>query len=226
MNKRQLIIGNKNYSSWSLRPWLFMKYYKLPFEEVRIPLYCVGSTEKIARYSPSGLVPALVDGDITVWDTLAICEYLSETYLDGKAWPQDRQARAHARAVSAEMHSGFANVRKHLSMNVRARFQWQYINSDVEREIARILTLWETCRTQFASAGPWLFGEFSIADAMYVPVCLRFDRYNVPLNALAQAYVEHVLALDAMREWCEAALLEKEVIGWAENAQLLRVDKI
>lgn len=225
METRQLIIGNKNYSSWSLRPWLLMKYYRVPFQEIRIPLYCVGSNEKILRYSPSGLVPALVDGDVTVWDTLAICEYVSETYLDGKGWPSDRKIRAHARAISAEMHAGFAHVRKHLSMNVRARFQWQHINSDVEREIARILQIWDACRAKYTSAGPWLFGEFSIADAMYAPMCLRFHGYNVPVNATATAYIAQMLAVDPMREWCEAARQEKAVIGWTENTQLLRFEE-
>lgn len=224
MGAPQLIIGNKNYSSWSLRPWLLLKYHAVAFEEIRIPLYKVGSSENILRYSPSGLVPALVDGDVSVWDTLAICEYISEAYLDGRGWPQERKARAHARAVSAEMHAGFTQLRKHLSMNVRAVFQWQTINADVDREITRILQIWETCRSLYASTGPWLFGEFSIADAMYAPVCLRFTGYNTPVNDSAKNYIAQMLANSALREWCDAARQEKEVIGWTENTQLLKLE--
>jgi len=224
MDSRQLIIGNKNYSSWSLRPWVFMKYHALAFEEIRIPLYRAQSSQQLLAYSPTGMVPVLADGDITVWDSLAICEYISETYLDGKGWPQPHKARAYARSISAEMHSGFSNLRKALSMNVRARFQWQTVNSDVDNEIARIFAIWDDCRAQFGSAGPWLFGEFSIADAMFAPVCLRFDRYNVPLTAIVQAYVEQMLGWTVMKEWCDAARQETEVIAWAENAQFLKLE--
>ncbi len=225
MTKRTLVIGNKNYSSWSLRPWLFMRVHNIPFEEIRIPLYAANTKERLARYSPSGLVPTLVDGDITVWDSLAILEYLSEAYLDGNGWPASTKARAEARSVSAEMHSGFANVRKHLSMNVRARFQWRHINDAVERELSRIFQIWETCLARDGADGPWLFGKFSIADAMYAPVCLRLDRYNVPVSDTVKAYVNQALALPPMQEWCAAAYEEKEVIGWAENSELLRIEE-
>ena len=225
MSNRQLIIGNKNYSSWSLRPWYFMRMHEIPFEEIRIPLYAVDSAERIAKYSPSGLVPALIDDGLHVWDSLAICEYVSEAYLDGAGWPSARAARARARSVSAEMHAGFSNIRSNLSMNVRARFQWQFIDESVERELQRIKTIWNDCRAEFGGGGPWLFGEFSIADAMYVPVCLRLQNYNVPLEGAVRDYVRHVLASSAMMAWCEEALREKEVIAWAENAKLPRIEK-
>lgn len=220
----ELVIGNKNYSSWSLRPWLFLSYHAIPIKETRIPLYALGSKERIASYSKAGMVPILIDGDVTVHDSLAICEYVSDAYLDGRGWPQSRDARAVARSVSAEMHSGFANLRQHLSMNLRARFHWQTINDDVERDIARIVQIWDECRARFAKGKPWLFGEFSIADAMFAPVCTRFKSYNVPMTASTAEYVEQMLALPSMQAWYTAARAEKEVIGWTENARLLRIE--
>lgn len=225
MGNLKLIIGNKNYSSWSLRPWLFMKVHNISFEEIRIPLYTANTKDRLAPYSPSGLVPVLIDGDVTVWDSLAILEYLSETRLHGNGWPSSAAARAEARSVSAEMHAGFSSLRKHLSMNVRARFQWRHIDDTVERELSRIFQIWEGCLSRHGGDGPWLFGAFSIADAMYAPVCLRLDRYNVPVNSRIRAYMNQTLTLQPMREWCAAAYEEKEVIGWAENAELLRIEQ-
>jgi len=132
--------------------------------------------------------------------------------------------RAHARAVSCEMHSGFVNVRKHLSMNVRTRFQWQFINDDVERELQRIVAIWNDCRAKYGTRGSWLFGEFSIADAMYAPVVLRLQSYNVPVDAVAQAYMEQMLSLPELKQWCAAGREEKEVLAFAENAQLKRLE--
>ena len=200
-----LVVGNKNYSSWSLRPWLAMKVLKLPFEEKRIPLYGPGSKEEILKYSPSGKVPCLIDGTTRVWDSLAILEYLAEKHP--QLWPADAAARATARAISAEMHSGFPNLRTHMSMNVRKRYPGKGRTKDVEAEIARIVAIWSACRK------PFLFGEFGAADAMYAPVVLRFRTYEVALPAACRAYADAVLALPAMREWIAAAERETEALA-------------
>ncbi|MDP2784621.1 MAG: glutathione S-transferase family protein [Sulfurimicrobium sp.] len=211
-----LVIGNKNYSSWSLRPWLFMKKSGVPFEEIRIPLYQPGSSEKLREYSPSGLVPLLLDGDLRVWDSLAICEYVSEKFLDGKGWPADRRVRAVARSVSAEMHAGFLAVRANLPMNLRAKFAWKSVNDEVDAGIRRIIEIWTRCREQHGGAGPWLFGEFTIADAMYAPVAWRFNSYGVPLEGEAARYLHTLLEMDEMRAWHAGALGETEVLPQCE----------
>lgn len=215
MNKLTLVIGNKNYSSWSFRPWLFLKHNRVSFSEIRIPLYQEGSSAELRKYSPSGLVPALIHGDLTVWDSLAICEYVSEVFLGGGGWPKDPRARAVARSVSAEMHAGFQNVRSNLPMNLKASFSWRHVNDEVEREIGRIIDIWETCRSH-AAGGPWLFGEFSIADAMFAPVALRFHVYGVPLGDVARQYVQSVLALKETQAWHADALKETEVLSQME----------
>lgn len=219
----KLIIGNKNYSSWSLRPWLFLKYHNISFSEVWIPLYTPEGTEQLMKYSPSGLVPALVDGDLTVWDSLAICEYVSEMYLNGKGWPDDVKTRAVARSVAAEMHSGFQHLRGKLSMNLKARFEWNFVNEDVDRDIRRIEAVWEQCRARYGRGGPWLFGEFSIADAMYAPVATRFHTYQVPISDTCREYVNHVLQMPEMREWYAAGEKEQEVIAQSEVTHLKRI---
>ncbi len=212
MEKLTLVIGNKNYSSWSLRPWLLLKQYVILFEEIRIPLYQADSKEALARYSPSGLVPALIHGDITVWDSLAICEYAQELFPSLAMWPRDREARAIARSVSAEMHSGFTAVRTHMPMNCKKSFPGKGWNPDSEAEIQRITRLWRDCRSQYGQNGSMLFGEFSIADAMYAPVAIRFNTYQVELDNVSQAYVSALLALPAMQEWFTAARSEEEVM--------------
>lgn len=212
MGPYTLIIGNKNYSSWSLRPWLLMKQADLPFDEIRIPLYCAGTKAAILKVSPSGKVPALIDGDITVWDSLAICEYLAERHPEKKLWPENPAARAEARSVSAEMHSGFAKLREHMAMNVRGRFPGTRRAPGVEQDIERIVAIWNGCRHRHRERGPFLFGNFSIADAMYAPVALRFVTYAVPLNASAQGYADTLLQLPAMQEWMASAKAETEVI--------------
>lgn len=211
-----LVIGNKNYSSWSLRPWLFMKKSGVPFEEIRIPLYQPGSAEKLREYSPSGLVPLLLDGDLSVWDSLAICEYVSEKFLGDKGWPADRQARAVARSVSAEMHAGFQAVRANLPMNLRAAFAWKPVNDEVDAGIRRIVEIWTRCRQQYGRSGPWLFGEFCIADAMYAPVAWRFNSYGVPLEGEAARYLRTLLDMEEMRAWQAGALGESEVLPQCE----------
>jgi glutathione S-transferase len=197
-----LVIGNKNYSSWSLRPWLAMKELGLAFDEVRIPLYRPGSKEEILRYSPAGRVPILRDGDTVVWDSLAILEYLAERHP--RLWPGDAAQRANARAISAEMRSGFAALRQHMSMNTRKRYPGKGRTPEVLADIARIEQIWGAAR------GPFLFGAFSAADAMYAPVVLRFRTYDVSVRN--QRYVDAMLALPAMRDWIEAAEREPETI--------------
>jgi glutathione S-transferase len=199
-----LVIGNKNYSSWSLRPWIAMKARGIAFEEKRITLYVPGAKEQILEHSPAGKVPCLIDGDILVWDSLAILEYLAER--EPMLWPAEAAERARARAISAEMHSGFPNLRSRMSMNVRRRYPGKGRSPEVETEIRRIVQIWSQRR------GPFLFGEFGAADAMYAPVVLRFRTYAVELPPPCRAYCEAMLALPALREWIEAAERESESI--------------
>jgi glutathione S-transferase len=197
-----LVIGNKNYSSWSLRPWIAMKVLGLSFEEKRIALYGPGAKEQILTHSPAGKVPCLIDGAVTVWDSLAILEYLAETHR--QLWPADAAERARARSLSAEMHSGFANLRTHMSMNVRKRYPGQGRTPEVQGEIARVVQIWNAC------SKPFLFGAFGAVDAMYAPVVLRFRTYEVELPQPARAYADAVLELPAMKEWIAAAGRETE----------------
>jgi glutathione S-transferase len=206
-----LIIGNKNYSSWSLRSWLTLKQSGLTFEEVRIPLDLPDTHTRILEYSPSGRVPALRQDNLTIWESLAICEYIAELVPDRHLWPTDPAARAVARAVSAEMHAGFSNLRAEMPMDCHAR-RSQAATSAVQQDIDRIFVLWQACRQQFGQGGEFLFGEFSIADAMFAPVTSRFVTYDVALTPAAQAYVNAVWGLPAMQEWLSAAEAEAEVL--------------
>jgi glutathione S-transferase len=199
-----LVIGNKNYSSWSLRPWIAMKVLNLEFHEKRIPLYGPGAKAEILKHSPAGKVPCLIDGGTTVWDSLAILEYLADKHR--QLWPSDPAERARARSISAEMHSGFPNLRNHMSMNVRKRYPGKGRTPEVQAEISRIVQMWNACRK------PFLFGAFGAADAMYAPVVLRFRTYEVDLPQPARAYADAMLALPAMREWIAAAEREAETI--------------
>jgi glutathione S-transferase len=198
----QLVIGNYNYSSWSLRAWLAMKVFGFPFDAIRIPLYGPGAKQEILKHSPAGKVPTLKDGGIVVWDSLAIMEYLAEK--NPKVWPAASAERARARSVSAEMHSGFPNLRHHMSMNVRKRYPGKGRTPETLEEIRRIEAIWSQAK------GPFLFGPFSAADAMYAPVALRFRTYEVQVSN--RAYMEAVLALPAMQEWIAAAEREVESI--------------
>jgi glutathione S-transferase len=210
MNSYRLVIGNKNYSSWSLRPWLAMRQAGIAFEEIRIPLYGPDSKSRLAQYSPSGKVPILLDGELKIWDSLAICEYLAERHAG--MWPADSVARGAARAVSAEMHSGFANLRHNMTMNIRKDYAGKGVGPGVPGEIRRILELWSDCRARFGSSGAFLFGAFSIADAMYAPVVMRFRTYAVAIPANLTSYYDAILALPAMREWIAASEAEPESI--------------
>ena len=218
MAARILVIGNRNYSSWSLRPWLFMKQNAIAFEEVRVPLYQAGSKERLLKYSPSGKVPVLIEGETCVWDSLAILEYLAEAHPLALGWPADPVARATARSVCAEMHSGFPALRQSLSMNVRKVFAPRTWPAEVGEEIGRIQSLWQSCRARHGTGGPFLFGRFSAADAMYAPVVWRFTGYSVPLAPAARAYCDAMLALPPMQEWRAAARAEAETLPQFEMA--------
>ena len=207
-----LVIGNKNYSSWSLRPWLALRMAGLAFDEVRIPLYQDGSREQILRHSPAGRVPILRDGDVVIWDSLAICEYVAELAPQAGLWPADRATRAHARSISAEMHAGFTTLRGSMPMNLRKLGERLVTPppAQVEADIERIVAIFEACRAQHAARGPFLFGAFTIADAMYAPVVTRFRSYSVGLPAASQAYAGAIAALAPMREWTAAGVAESE----------------
>jgi len=198
----RLVVGNKNYSSWSLRAWLAMKVLGIPFQEERIPLYGEKSKAEILKHSPAGKVPVLVDGDLHVWDSLAILEYLAER--EPRIWPADARSRARARSISAEMHSGFRSLRQHMSMNIRRRHPGKGRTPESLADVRRVVEIWSECR------GPFLFGPFCGADAMYAPVVLRFRTYEVELPPACRAYADQVLALPALREWIRDAEREAE----------------
>ncbi len=206
-----LVIGNKAYSSWSLRPWLLMKQAGIGFEEIRLSLYEEGAKQKILQYSATGKVPVLKDGDLTIWDSLAICEYLAEKYPEKRLWPAETAARARARSISAEMHSGFTHLRTQMPMNVRREIPGRATTPEVVAEVARIEAIWNDCRSRFGAHGPFLFGAFSIADAMYAPVVSRLRTYGVALAEEAGKYVASIHALPAMQEWIAGAHAETEV---------------
>ncbi len=211
-----LVIGNKNYSSWSLRPWLALRHAGLEFDEILIPLDETGTRSEIMKHSGSGRLPALKDGDLTVWDSLAICEYAAELRPEAGLWPDARDARAVARSIACEMHSGFAALRQHMPMNIRSKFPDEGRKPGVKEDIDRIAALWRQCRSRYGADGPFLFGRFTIADAMYAPVVTRFRTYGVALGEVEQAYADAVWGLDAMKEWAKAASDEPMVIDYAE----------
>ena len=211
----KLIIGNKNYSSWSLRPWLLLKHFDVPFEEIRIALFTHGFEQQLRAYTDANKVPVLHDGELRVWDSLSICEYISEQYLQGKGWPEDPSARSLARSASAEMHSSFMNVRQDMPMNCRAQRKIDF-TPEVLSEIERIDALWQSLRIRYQSAGPWLLGTFSIADCMYAPMASRFYSYLPTLSAVASTYVDTVLQHPAVQKWLAEAAAETEVIEQSE----------
>ena len=203
-----LIIGDKNYSSWSLRPWLLLRQFGIEFDEVLLPLDTLEFHQRISHYSPTGRVPALHVGDEVIWDSLAICETVNERWLSGRAWPADSRARAAARSAAAEMHSGFPALRSQLSMNCRRQPGESHWDAVAARDIARIEALWTDLRGRFGGGGDFLCGEFGIVDAMFAPVCIRFRGYGVVLGEQASEYMGRMLALPAMREWQAAAEAE------------------
>lgn len=214
MTELRLTMGNKNYSSWSLRSWILMKQLGLEFTERVLPLDTPEFARQVEAVSPTRRVPILHHGDLLIWDSLAICEYACE--LAGSGWPRERAARAVARSVCAEMHSGFGTLRSQWPMNARAQGRVTHPDSVRAAEIARIDSLWTGCRTRFAAAGPWLFGDYSVADAMYAPVVLRFRTYGAPLGRISAEYVATVLADAHLQAWIAAAAAETWTIGYSE----------
>lgn len=213
-----LFIGNKNYSSWSLRPWLALKLARLPFEEVLIPLYQAASRQDILRHSPTGKVPALKIDETVVWDSLAICEWVAEQAPDAQLWPLDPLARAVARSVSAEMHSGFVGLRSALPMNIRRSTPPRNLTPAAQEDINRVTALWRDCRKRFGLGGPFLFGNPTIADAMFAPVVTRLTSYLIDVDDDSRAYMAAVLALPPMVEWIEAGKREPWIIEDSEAA--------
>jgi glutathione S-transferase len=215
----KLVIGNKNYSSWSMRPWLALRAGNIPFEEVFIPLY-TGEADKqrILSFAGSGKVPVLVDGDVTVWDSLAIIEYLAERFPGAGLWPEDPARRAHARSISAEMHSGFAALRNECGMNLHRPVRAIALSKEARADIARVQQIWSECRERYGKFGPFLFGAFGGADAMFAPVVHRFRTYAVAVLPETQAYMDTMMSLPAFQEWTRAALAETIIIEKFENA--------
>lgn len=210
MTQRKLVIGNKNYSSWSLRPWLAMRVAGIDFEEVQIPLDQPDTKEKMLAHSPAGKVPVLIDGDVTVWESLAILEYLAETYPQRGLWPEDPVSRAEARSISAEMHAGFSALRDYYPMNMRKRIPGRTPTADVAVDIARVQDIWKKCRE--TSGGPFLFGEFSAADAMFAPVVSRFETYDIAVDPVCRAYMDDILTIPVLEKWYAAAEEEPWVL--------------
>lgn len=203
-----LAIANKRYSSWSLRPWLVLKAFDIPFEETVIPLKRDDTSARIAEFSPSGKVPALTDGEVKVWESLAIIEYLAETFPDKAIWPRNRVARAHARAISSEMHGGFQALRQACPMNLGKRLARPHANPDLKSSVLRIEDIWRSTHARFGAGGPFLFGAFSAADAMYAPVVTRLDTYGITVAIETRVYMQAILEHPAFQEWRRSALAE------------------
>jgi glutathione S-transferase len=211
-----LLIGNKNYSSWSLRPWFALRQSGLAFDEERVAMNTPEFAERVRAWSPAGRVPVLRHGSLVIWDSLAICEYLADAFPETHLWPGDSGERAHARAISSEMHSGFQALRSQMPMNVRARNRKVPGTPELAADVARIGEIWRGCRERARARGPFLFGAFSIADAMFGPVAFRFATYGVPLGPAEGEYAETLRSTPALRAWAEDAARETEVIPAGE----------
>lgn len=212
----RLFIGNKNYSSWSMRPWIAMKVAGIAFDETLISLDAADFKARVGAVSGTGKVPALVDGDVHVWESLAILEYLAEKFPKAGLWPADAVARAHARAIANEMHGGFLPLRRLMPMNMWRPVIKRELTPDAAANVARIEDIWNGSRARFAKDGPFLFGRFGAADAMYAPVVSRLHTYGVDVAAGTRAYMDAVMALPAWREWHDAALKEPWVLAQDE----------
>jgi glutathione S-transferase len=206
-----IVIGSKNFSSWSLRGWLALRQTGAPYDEVLVSFGDPDWREQVKRHSPSGRVPYLRDGEIGIWDSLAITEYLAEKFPGAGLWPADPQARAFARSAVAEMHSGFQALRSAMPMDLQANAPGKGHTAEALSDAARIQQIWRECRTRFGRSGPFLFGAFSAADCFYAPVTFRFSSYGVRMDAMAQAYVTAVAAHPPVHEWREAGLREPHV---------------
>jgi len=215
----KLVIGNKNYSSWSMRPWLALRANNIAFDEVFIPLY-TGEADKqrILNFTHSGKVPALIDGDVTIWDSLSIIEYVAERFPETRLWPEDRARRAHARSISAEMHSGFAALRNECGMNLHRPIGAIPLSADARANVTRIQEIWIECRERYGKLGPYLFGAFGAADAMFAPVVHRFRTYAIAVAPEVQAYMETMMSLPAFQQWTRAGVAETLVIDRFETA--------
>lgn len=209
----RLVIANKLYSSWSLRPWLVMRAFGIPFEETVIPLRTADSKRLIGEYSPSGKVPVLIDSDVRIWESLAIVEYIAEKFPEMAIWPNDGAARAHARSISNEMHGGFLPLRQAYPMNLAKKFSTQPMSDELRANITRIEQLWRETGSEFGIDGDFLFGPFCAADAMFAPVVTRLDTYQIPVAADTRVYMDAVLAHPAFLEWKQAALAEPWTIA-------------
>jgi glutathione S-transferase len=216
----KLAIGNKNYSSWSMRPWLALRANDIPFAETLIPLYTANPADKeqILSFSRAGKVPVLVDGETVVWDSLAIIEYIAECYPEKKLWPDEAAARAHARSVCAEMHSGFVPLRSECGMNLRRPIRPVTLSPDAKANVTRIEEIWRECRARYGAKGPFLFGGFGAADAMYAPVVHRLRTYAIDVAPDTKAYMETMMALPAFQQWTREGLAETLVIDRFEDA--------
>jgi glutathione S-transferase len=206
-----LVIANKLYSSWSLRPWLLLRQFGIAFDEILIPLDLPDTKERVLKHSPAGKVPILVDGDATVWESIAIMEYAGDA-LAAPVWPQDRAARAMARSVAAEMHAGFSALRSACPMNLGKKYAARDRGEAVARDVARFSGIVRQARERFGEGGPFLFGAFSAADAMYAPLVTRLDTYSFDLDDTTRAYADAILALPAFQEWRLAALKETWIV--------------
>jgi glutathione S-transferase len=207
-----LVIANKTYSSWSLRPWLAMTHFGVPFEEIVIPLHQDATSLEILKHSPAGKVPVLHHGDITVWESLAILEYLADAFYDRVWWPTDPHAKAHARTIAAEMHASFGALRQAMPMNLRKVYPARTWAEDVTKDIGRVQAIWRDTRHRFGQGGDFLFGDFTISDAMFAPVITRFKTYVIDMDDVCSAYADAVLALPAMQKWTAEAADEPWVI--------------
>lgn len=209
----KLVIGSKNYSSWSMRPWILLKHFGVRFEEVKVSLFTAGFERELKKYSPTQKVPVLLDVGVEIWDSLAICEYISERYLENRAWPSNVLERARCRSISSEMHSGFAGIRADLPMNCRAKRELE-ISENTKMEVERIDELWSAAL--LSSGGPYLFGEFSIADCMFAPIVSRFSTYQLPLSSASSLYSEAMLKNLAFQAWLDSARTDPQIIDFCE----------
>jgi glutathione S-transferase len=208
----QLIIGNKNYSSWSFRPWLAMKVAGIAFDETLISLEAADFKMRVRATSPAGRVPVLIDGDVVIWESLAILEYLADKFPASGLWPGEASTRAHARAVASEMHAGFAPLRRHLPMNMSRPVKPRALDDGAAADVARIDAIWSECRAKFGGGGAFLYGAFGAADAMYAPVVSRLHTYAVEVSPVARSYMNAIMALPALSEWRDAARREAWVL--------------
>jgi glutathione S-transferase len=216
-----LVIGNKNYSSWSFRPWLAMKVAGLAFDETVISLDAADFKTRVMELGGSGRVPVLIDGDVRVWESLAILEYLAEKFPAARLWPESAPARAHARAIASEMHAGFTALRRHLPMNVARPVKFRALDAGAAKDVARIDAIWRQCRAKYRPGGAFLFGAFGAADAMFAPVVWRFHTYAVEVSTTASDYMRAAMALPAWNEWREAAcretwILSEDEVDWPQ----------